>query len=167
MVDIIAAAAAHALLWSAKAKACAILLRVLSELNLSVLIAGSWVTPRSKLTAQRAVHRCTHWCWAVSESRVCESAYAMGVFRSGSHAAGVGGMRELVSCICLLSWLMVSCFQVPTTSKTFHKCTTTTCHLSPPGVCVCRVYGDTRSVYSEYRIAKAYIARALLIIDLV
>lgn len=62
MVDIIAAAAAHALLWSAKAKACAILLRVLSELNLSVLIAGSWVTPRSKLTAQRAVHRCTHWC---------------------------------------------------------------------------------------------------------
>lgn len=99
MVDIIAAAAAHALLWSAKAKACAILLRVLSELNLSVLIAGSWVTPRSKLTAQRAVHRCTHWCWAVSESRVCESAYAMGVFRSGSHAAGVGGMRELVSCM--------------------------------------------------------------------
>ena len=60
-------------------------------------------TPRSKLTAQRAVHRCTHWCWAVSESRVCENAYAMGVFRSGSHAAGEGGMRELVSCICLLS----------------------------------------------------------------
>ena len=53
MVDIIATAAAHALLWSAKAKACAILLRVLSELNLSVLIAGSDATLETHRAARR------------------------------------------------------------------------------------------------------------------